>query len=350
MKRTKLSLAMAAAALLITACGGGGSSDSGGASGSSAAGINVTGGGTGTITDPVVPAPVPVPVPVPVPGTPGSLNTSHVPGVYADSAATYAFNALNKVRGNAGVGYLRQVAGLDQAAQSHARYWDLAAGGVTSSSDLHSEVPGTLGFTGVNAQDRAAHFGYPSLMGEVIASGGHYTSMLFNLLGVPYHALTMLSNLSDVGVGFNGSSTLLVMDLGGPRQDLDSEAVAVYPCNNVQVNVQAQGYESPNPAVLNGKQNFGYSSSALVRARQVLEIASWELRDASGAVVPTLVLNNKNDTNGYLSVNQAALIPVDALPRTVTTYTSVLKGKNNGKPFEKSCTWNTVIGQTAPAN
>lgn len=333
MKCRKLSFILAATAASLTACGGGGnSSDSSSPSGSA----------TGGSKAPAVTAPVAV--------TPGSLNTGNVPGVYADSATAYAFNELNKVRGGAGVGYLRQVAPLDQSAQSHARYWDLNSGSSTSSTNLHSEVPGGLGFTGINPADRAAHFGYPSLAGEVIASGGNHTTMLYNLLGVPYHALIMLSNVSEVGVGFNGQSALLVMDLGGASQDLDSETVAVYPCNNVQVNIQAQGYESPTPAVLNGKYDFGYSSSALVRARQVLEISSWELRDASGAVVPTRVMNHENDTNGYLNSNQAALIPVDALPRTVTSYTSVLKGTNNGKPFEKSCAWNTVVGQTAPAN
>ncbi|AVO42356.1 CAP domain-containing protein [Simplicispira suum] len=277
--------------------------------------------------------------------TPGTLNTTSVPGAYTDPDRKYAFDTLNKVRGITGVGFLKQHPALDNAAQAHADYFRDKPGQYG-----HNEVPGAFGFTGATPADRARHFSYPFDAGEVAVGSANTMQSVFGLLGVPYHSLPMLASYSDLGVGIS-RNWMLVMELGKrDSQLLDSAFVAVYPCNNIQVNVQAQGYEEPLPSVLNGKQDFGYSSVALVRPGQKLEVTSWELKDASGNLVPTVLMTQANDKNGMVQANQASLIPLNALPRTVSSYTSVLKGKNNGVPFEKSCTWRTVVGETVPAN
>lgn len=312
MKNSNFAMIVAAAAALA-ACGGGGGDDSAPDAGPSV--------------------------------TPGNLNTTSVPGAYADADRKYAFETLNKVRGITGVGYLKQHPALDNAAQSHADYFRDKPGQYG-----HNEVPGATGFTGATPADRARHFSYPFDAGEVAAGSGNDMQAFWKLLGGPYHSLPMLGSYSDLGVGVYPRA-MLVMELGKyGTQLLDSSFVAMFPCNNVQVNIQGQGYEEPTPSALNGKQDFGYSSIAQVRVGQKLEVTSWELKDGMGNLVPTVLMTQANDKNGMVQAHQASLIPLNALPRTVSTYTSVLKGKNNGVAFEKSCTWRTVAGETVPVN
>jgi len=318
-KNIKITLAMAATAAMLAACGGGGSSNEGQNPGVS---------GTPPAAD--------------------TLNRTNTPGVYADSARKYAFDALNQVRGITGVGFLKQNEALDKAAQAHADYGRLA--GLNPVDVEHTENPGYAGFTGKTPDERARHFGYTYGASEVLSGGVNDMQSFWSLLGVPYHSINMLDTYADIGVGV-WPKAILVMNPGNYfAQLLDGSFVAVYPCNDIQVNVQGQGYETPQPSVLNGKEDFGYSSVALVRMGQTLEVSSWELRDASGNVVPTTLMTKANDANKMILANQASLIPLNALPRTVTTYTSVLKGKNNGVPFEKTCTWRTVVGETVPSN
>lgn len=316
MTNTKLNLICVAAVAMLAACGGG-SDDT---------------ANPGTPGNPGV--------------TPGNLNTTWVAGVYTHPARTYAFETLNKVRGITGVGYLKQNSALDNAAQSHTEYFRLNPG----MEPDHIQKPGYAGFTGATPNDRATHFGYKLGASEDLAGSGNDMQSLWKLLGAPYHSLDLIGSYSDVGVGVWPNALLVINPGAVGAQNLDSSAVAIYPCNNIQVNIQGQGYEQPNPAVLNGKQDFGYSSVAKVRQGQKLEVTSWELRDASGNLVPTVVMTQANDTNKYFQANDAALIPLNALPRTASSYTSVLKGKNNGIPFEKSCTWRTVAGETVPQN
>ena len=99
---------------------------------------------------------------------------------------------------------------------------------------------------------------------------------------------------------------------------------------------------------LYGKQDFGYSSIALVRRGQKLEVISWELRDEEGNLVPTVLMTSENDRFKYFGKNEASLIPLNPLPRKAANYTTILKGKNNGSNFEKICRWSTVVGNTIP--
>ncbi len=312
MKNSNFALIVAAAAALA-ACGGGGGDDSAPDAGPSV--------------------------------TPGNLNTTSVPGAYADADRKYAFDTLNKVRGITGVGFLKQHPALDNAAQSHADYQKLN-GGVSG----HEEIPGNPGFTGATPVDRARHFSYAFDAGEVVSGGTITMQSLWSLLGVPYHSLSMHASYEDIGTGVWPNARLVMNPGKINSQLLDSNFVAIYPCNNIQVNIQGQGYETPNPSVLNGKQDFGYSSIAQVRVGQKLEVTSWELKDGMGNLVPTVLMTQANDKNGMVQAHQASLIPLNALPRTVSTYTSVLKGKNNGVAFEKSCAWRTVAGETVPVN
>lgn len=261
-------------------------------------------------------------------------------GKYDMPERLYTFETLNRVRAITGVGYLLQHEALDKAAQAHANYVKI------NKNPAHNEDPAKPGFSGVWPRDRAQAFGYPggNGVGETLVGSSSYVNHLWSLLGAPLHAVVILNAYREVGVGaFPQYYTVLNHGAALPAQTLAADTVAVFPCNNIQVNVQSQGYEIPLPAVLNGKQDFGYSSVALARWGNTLTVDSWVLRDAAGQVVPTVVTQETG-------VETAALIPWNALPRTENYYTSVLKGKNNGVPFEKTCTFRTVAGRTIPVN
>ncbi|SER34134.1 CAP domain-containing protein [Giesbergeria anulus] len=275
-----------------------------------------------------------------------------IAGKYAEPGRLHAYETLNRVRAITGLGYFEQDVALDKAAQAHADYVKINGGGQYYS---HDEVPGLPGFSGISPSDRALSAGYSSTfaVGEVMSgSNGGSNSSVWELLGGPYHAFIILDKFRYYGIGFNDN--VYVTDFANkpnnPQKVIDKSTVAIYPCNDIVVNVQSQGYEIPSPSVLNEKQDFGYSSTAIVSIGQKITVDSWELRDASKKIIPTVVMTKDNDTRNLTREYFASLIPLNPLPRVETSYTSVLKGKNNGIPFEKTCTWRTTAFRNFWAN
>lgn len=259
-------------------------------------------------------------------------------GNYTSVHKLYAYETTNRIREIMGLGILKPLPALNSAAQSHADYLKM------NNATGHFQVQGMPGFTGVYPRDRAIKFdpAYYRGVSEVINPHGLKSNSIWGLLGVPYHAIAFIDISTSFGVGVNES---LVVNIGYTPPgsiDVDAKTVIVHPCNNIEVDVGVQGYEIPNPSVLNGKRDFGYSSMARVKMGQKLTVDSWELRDANNNLINTVVMTKDNDANQLLWDGVATLIPLNPLPVTATSYTSILRGKNNGVPFEKTCTWRTV--------
>ena len=269
---------------------------------------------------------------------------------YENVERKVAFETLNKIRGITGVGYLKQHDILDKAAESHSNYVAINRNEPhIEGLGVHFEEPGFPGFTGKTAPDRAKYFGYEGNgIAEVMAGSQIATNAIYKIAGVPYHSKLIIGDYYYVGIGSPENSMKTILTDANLYPVFSSDFVALFPCNGVKVNVQAQGYETPNPSVLNGKQDFGYSSIALVRRGQKLEVISWELRDEEGNLVPTVLMTSENDRFKYFGKNEASLIPLNPLPRKAANYTTILKGKNNGSNFEKICRWSTVVGNTIP--
>lgn len=271
-------------------------------------------------------------------------------GNYSDPMKLYVFKTVNQVRALAGAGYASQHEALDKAAQAHSDYFverlkEYKETGVTFEMN-HWETPGKSGFTGEGPSDRAAHFGYPKPTGEVLSGSASNMMNVWKLLGVPYHAWIIFGNYDVFGIGtiFKGALIMnQVSNIRNPINTSDGTGIAVFPCNNIQVNVQGQGYETPTPVVLNGKEDFGYSSIAVTANK--MNVTSWVLVNAKGETVPTVIMGGSGQYTGA-----AALIPWDALPRIETSYTSTMTGTVNGTPFTKKCTFRTVAGYNVPQN
>ena len=262
---------------------------------------------------------------------------------YNNADERYAFDVINKIRQIHGFGYVYQHEILDKAAKAHANYISL---NFAKTQSHHIEDPALPGFTGVLPRDRAKHFGYTgSNISEAVDGNVHTNLSVFGLLGLPYHALGLLNNQKFVGVGTEKNEAFVyVTDTGATNSAFEKDEVFVYPCNNIQVNIQSQGYETPNPRPLNGKRDFGYSSVAIARMGIGFRVNSWELFDANGKQVKTVLMEQEPISDF------ASLIPWDTLPRTETSYTSILKGTIKGVPFEKTCKWRTITGNNFPVN
>ncbi|MBX9935211.1 MAG: hypothetical protein K2Y10_01295, partial [Burkholderiaceae bacterium] len=237
-----------------------------------------------------------------------------IAGKYSEPGRLHAYETLNWVRGVTGLGYFEQDVALDKAAQAHADYVKVNGGGQYYS---HDEIPGRPGFTGIEPSDRALHFGYSSIfaVGEGMSGNNGGSNLpVWKLLSVPYHAFSILDGYRYYGIGFNDN--VFVGDLANkpnnPQKVTDRNTVLIYPCNNMIINVQGQGYEIPNPSVLNGKEDFGYSSTAIVLDGQKITVDSWELRDASNNIIPTIVMTADNDTRKLTREYFASLIPLNA--------------------------------------
>lgn len=274
-----------------------------------------------------------------------------ISGKYADPERLYAFETINQIRGIVGRKFAAQSEAIDKGAQAHAEYTMINWG---DNSDLHAETPGRPGFTGVMPTDRAKYFGYDgNLVGEGMVVGGSNMLNVWRLMGKPYHAIGQLLLNQELGIGSQAQS-VTVFNPGWKQVQVDTSAagidsVIIYPCNNIKVNVQGQGYETPNPQILNGKQDFGYSTVAV--ATGMLRVNSWKLYDSYGNIIPTLTTTGEDDPRMLANGGTVmAMIPIDALPRIETNYTSVLNGTIDGIAFEKTCKWRSVAGDKVPHN
>jgi Cysteine-rich secretory protein family len=82
-------------------------------------------------------------------------------GAYSDVWRLSAFNRLNEVRAQAGIGLLRQNVSVDQAAQNHSSYQ------VNHGKLEHTESAGGADFTGDRTDSRIPFITNPSYVGLV---------------------------------------------------------------------------------------------------------------------------------------------------------------------------------------
>lgn len=327
MENTLKFLAIAAAAML-TACGGG--------------------GGGGITAAPATPT-------APVAGS-ATLVTS-VPAATYTGEQAIAFNLINTERNNCGFGLLAQNASLDAAAASHAAYTPLSG---IQGENLHTEVPGRAGFTGVTQGDRAIAKGYPSqtaYVSEGMALGTGTTAVR-GLLSAPYHLNTMLNGYRDIGIGMAPSNqpTLpyFVADYGvqnaaGGKQLFAADEVKTYPCNGTTgVNYLLRG-EIPSPVPGRDLNANPIGTPILIKVRDgnslVITNAAM-IKVSTGAVIALRApVGEGTDPNGsygfgYFARGTAYIAP-DAALSPGSQYQATITGTNNGAMFSRTITFTT---------
>ena len=335
-------------------------------------------GGGGDSPAPPPPAPVPAPVPGPGPapapspgvGTNGTLQTSVAAGNYpGDTRRLDAFNQLNTVRQGAGAGLLAQSTKLDTTAQDHSNY--LSANGFNSADSAHDETSTDADYTGATPFTRMTAAGYSfSSATEVIGDIGSTSitsDCVGDLLDTVYHAVSMLSRVTDVGFGYGSGSAagMCTIDMASPlnggaaKQIPPSGAVVAYPYDGSTVAHGTFRVSNESPRVSNALlPNATAGTPILVGFRNqdyvaggVATVTQLTLATAAGAAVPSIVvadsaiqgsgLNADADLSGSSGTGFAVLVPVS--PLAAGTYTVTLHATISGGRALALTTWSFTV-------
>ncbi len=307
------------------------------ATASALAGALVACGGGGDAPAPAPPpAPTPAPAPAPNPTAPIAAQLTVPTPVGYDADRLAAFNRLNEIRLSAGLGMLAQNTAMDQAAQAHAE-WMIANDSLT-----HDEVPGTQGFTGDNWPRRDEAFGYvPVEGGEVIAQAAGSAGVDI-LVNSAYHRTLLLAvEPVDVGIGWTDGkaanvSSPLVIDMTKPGLDPirglgqstqpSIDGAAVWPLDGARNVPLRLGPEIPSPVPTQDVLTLGTPVSITVEESRTISATQFTLTNsATGVVVATQLLTNKNDPNFLVPESFIAAIPLVPLSPN-TTYQAVFSG------------------------
>jgi hypothetical protein len=355
-------LAAVALASALAACGGGGgdSTSTSSSTSTSGSGSGSTSSSGSTTTDVVSSA--------------GNLQTTAIASTYgAGSDGDAYYTTLNTVRLSAGAGVLNQNAALDTASAAHALY---EVANYATEGYSHTEVATSTDFYGVTFTDRDTTAGYTSALGtEVQASSFTGSQFAFYLLSTAYHGAALLSDSTDVGYGASvypssaGGGYFTVSDLGAPStypygQVAASGSFIAYPYSG-QTGVEGTfsvNAESPRvsttlfPAATAGAPvivNIRNADYVNFNAQGTLApvVTSFTLKDASGTVVPAVIIANSAITGGTgvtvnsdteLGAGVVELIATSPLTSGVTytvTFTATLK--TGGTPL--TSTWTFLV-------
>jgi uncharacterized protein YkwD len=325
-RRACISLLLGAS-LYLAACGGGGGGDE---------------------------RPPYVPPPAPVEADARPLGSVPEPSYPDEPLRLAAFQRLQQIRLDAGLGVLKQVASLDKAAQDHSRYQ------VLNSVVSHEEIRDKAGFTWTNAPGRMNHAGYPTeqegatevTTGAYGAIGAVNTQLALNLINTlmtgPYHREAILSAMyTDVGVGIfsQGESINLTIDMAktkanGNTQGAPNNQVIIWPPDKSTGNpTNLVGVESmQGKPTLGPERGYAPSVQTNEQFRVIPNIIKFELRGPGGALVDTEIVDS-----GTL----IAALPRKHLEKN-TTYSVVFEGEMlntyNGKRTAAQKSWTFTTG------
>ena len=290
------------------------------------------------------------------------LQAAIAPTYAEGSSEAVALSKLNAFRAAQGLGPLNQNANADIASKNHAAYVTSNQSGATP----HAEVPGKLGFTGVDAMDRLIAAGYPAKSAtEVIAFSMQFPSpdqsAIDNLANTVYHRASMMyQGMTTVGIApENQDSPLYVAITLTTPQVNAGDYVGKYPANNQTGVWLTHSVESPNPfyqEMAMSQENMCTKTSAPVsltsEASTTLSVKSFTVTE-EGQTVPldARLINTTTSTqdNTYLTPNVAFLVgKAPFKPNTkynvhfVGKATGAATGSAAGLMIEQS--WNFTTG------
>lgn len=325
---------------LVAACGGG--SDS-------------AGGDTPVSPPPSAPSPAPTAV------APAGTTQSR-PTYLTGGAEATIFDQINRYREQCGFPLLAQNTLLDAAAKAHTDYMQLNGYQVTD-----TEVVGNLGFTGINADDRAWAKGWPAVLPAATQNAGaiapvstdaEYGALIANMWAVGvYHqtAVTWLANLVGVGSSagvYGGYKTVLAglvfsSDASGPSEIATTRSPATFPCGGVTGVLPYGAGESPMPPVFETVhtvagdiQRWGTPVTVEGNASDVIQLSAATYTAPDGTVIQLNRITASNDQHQLTTANKVVAYPTNALLSN-TTYTVDMTGTINGVAFNKHFTFTT---------
>jgi hypothetical protein len=281
-------------------------------------------------------------------------------GYDADRRA--AFDRLNEIRLAAGLGMLAQDGRLDQSAQAHVD-WQ-----VVNHIRSHVESIGSPGFTGANWWDRDAAAGYaPFGGGEVMAFSYAPARGVESLVSTIYHRAALFEvDPVDVGIGWSRVQTdnvflPLVLEFASPKDgssrsagqmaQAGASAVVIWPLDGTEGVATHMGGEIPSPIEKKDSLALGAPASISVETGGSIKTTSFSMiEDATGIVVPTVVLDKDSDYSHLVQASFVGLVPEDGL-RINTVYriefSGLIQHVGAAGPQAYSRTWRFTTGDLA---
>lgn len=249
------------------------------------------------------------------------------------SEAQATVDRVNHYRGLMGLPPLRLDSALNQAAQSHANYYQHHHAGMAGMG-LHYQEAGKPGYTGQEWGARARAAGWKGgSVDENVGLLGDGPKTVDAFMDTINHRYNLLHpSAVAFGYGVSHARPIDVMNIGF-ASDARPTTPAVYPAANQQGLPLSSGlWETPDPAP-GIPRPVGYPITAAFGQRSSVEWGQPSLVDGSGQSVDVAV-STKAWLRGQSIVPKAPL-------KAGTTYRATVRGKVDGKPFEHSWTFAT---------
>lgn len=209
---------------------------------------------------------------------------------------------------------------MNAAALQHSRY-------LAKNKDFgHKEDPAKDGYSGSNASDRLAAYGWVGGCWEDVSYGTpNAAEAVKGLFDAPYHRVPFLQpGVIACGAGF--ADQRLTLEFGTARQE---ETVVSPADGQTDIPTRWRNFERPDPLRMH-RQSDGVTGYPIVlaqfggRGQRLGTVLKARLFDSDGQEVPTWLNTPENDEN---LTNAAVLIPQRALKaKTTYQYSFAVKG------------------------
>jgi Flp pilus assembly protein TadD len=254
-----------------------------------------------------------------------------------------ALAEVNRARLAAGVGPVTLDPRLSQSAAAHCFYW-LANNALPAVVDLgiHRETPGTPGFTGVRAGDRANAAGWHGVsISEDITHRGGAAPAVADWIDSVYHRFPIIRpDLSSIGYADCSLGPLPMEDMefgfGAGSAGARSAPVLVPGDGQTGVPTTFLDNELPDPLPTGAARNAGFPVTVTFDQAAAVRLVALRLRDASGAEVPAYTLSPGADNE-----NSASLLPRGPL-KPASLYTAQITATVDGRAYERTWSFRTA--------
>ncbi|HEV7678501.1 MAG TPA: CAP domain-containing protein [Candidatus Dormibacteraeota bacterium] len=254
--------------------------------------------------------------------------------------AHLALDRVNAVRKQAGLPAVTLDDRLTASAAAHSFYW-LFNQARTSQKGLgiHTETPGTAGFSGAGVYDRDSTFGWrDGPVGEDITHRGGPVAAVNDWVDSVYHRFPILRpDLRVIGFADAGIASLPIEDMEfgftGPR-GVHATPV-VYPADG-QTSVPAAFYDNelPDPVPAGASRVTGYPVTVTFDRNSAARLTSFTLTAAGGAAVqPVYTLPPGDATENSASLLTAAPLTPGA------RYTAHIVAIVDGAAYDRTWTF-----------
>jgi tetratricopeptide (TPR) repeat protein len=264
------------------------------------------------------------------------------PDAVLQQHALRALARVNAVRAQAGLPAVHLDGRLSAAATAHSFYWLFNQARPSQKGlGIHTETPGTPGFSGSTVIDRGNEFGWhDGPMGEDITHRGGPESAVDDWVDSVYHRFPILRpDLRAIGYADAYMAGLPIEDMEfGFAPAGSSAAPVVYPAAG-QGDVPATfvDNELPDPVPPGGPRVTGYPITVTFDRYSNVQVSSFTLSGPSGQVGFVFLLQPGDSTE-----NSASLLP--GVPLTAgARYTVHIAATVDGTPYQR--TWSFTVAR-----